>query len=273
MDSLATKINHEDSLVFSGEEDPDLIKASLPLMMKMVEVLIQGSPEDPRLKQTAAKLFTSYAALWLEPEARKLEEDNYELAERQRYRAKRMYLRAKNYGLQGLRQKFQEFEVTPWQLPEGLTKEDAPLLTWTGLAWVAWIQLSADDPFALSQLKEAVRLLEQALLLDGDYERGINHEFFIRYYSSSLVQVSDKLALAESHFEKLQAITGGQKCSPYLVWAESFALSRQDKKEFTKMLDLALAVDLDKIPADRLVNTLCQEQARWYLSQMDDLFL
>jgi predicted anti-sigma-YlaC factor YlaD len=39
------------------------------------------------------------------------------------------------------------------------------------------------------------------------------------------------------------------------------------------MLNKALAIDPDKEPANRLVNLLMQERARWLLANEDKLFL
>jgi predicted anti-sigma-YlaC factor YlaD len=50
-------------------------------------------------------------------------------------------------------------------------------------------------------------------------------------------------------------------------------VGRQDRKEFTGLLDAALAVDPDAAPQYRLANIVAQRRARWLLARIDSLFL
>ncbi len=73
--------------------------------------------------------------------------------------------------------------------------------------------------------------------------------------------------------DELLKITKNEKCSPYLTWATAVSVSKQKKTEFQQMLQKALQIDIHKIPKQRLSNSLCHQQAKWYLANIDDLFL
>jgi len=49
-------------------------------------------------------------------------------------------------------------------------------------------------------------------------------------------------------------------------------LQTQAKKEFQELLNRALAINVDEVPAWRLENLVMQRRARWLLSRADDLF-
>ena len=55
--------------------------------------------------------------------------------------------------------------------------------------------------------------------------------------------------------------------------AENVCVQQQDRAEFTRVLDQALAIDANAIPAYRLETMLMQRRARDLIARADDLFL
>src|SRR5690606_39780377 len=73
------------------------------------------------------------------------------------------------------------------------------------------------------------------------------------------------------HFEKALALTGGKAGLVHVNYAQAYAVHKQDKELFTKLLEQAL-----KLPATgrlALPNTIAQRRARRLLSQGDTLIL
>jgi predicted anti-sigma-YlaC factor YlaD len=60
---------------------------------------------------------------------------------------------------------------------------------------------------------------------------------------------------------------------PYVSFAESVSVQKQDVKEFQSLLQTALAINPDAKPEWRLVNLVMQRRAKWLLSRTDELFL
>jgi len=60
---------------------------------------------------------------------------------------------------------------------------------------------------------------------------------------------------------------------PMVSFAEAVSVQRQDQKEFTALLERALAIHPDAKPQWRLVNLIIQRRARWLLARTEDLFL
>jgi predicted anti-sigma-YlaC factor YlaD len=59
----------------------------------------------------------------------------------------------------------------------------------------------------------------------------------------------------------------------YLSLAENLAVPAQNRAEFERALQQALAVDLDAAPNQRLSNRISQARARFLLQRIDELFL
>ena len=58
-----------------------------------------------------------------------------------------------------------------------------------------------------------------------------------------------------------------------MSFAESVCIEQEDRVQFEKLLQTALAINPDGQPATRLVNLVMQRRARWLLSRVDKLFL
>jgi predicted anti-sigma-YlaC factor YlaD len=58
-----------------------------------------------------------------------------------------------------------------------------------------------------------------------------------------------------------------------VTYAEVIAIPRQDREQFTMLLEQGLEVDVDKDPNQRLLNVIAQQRARWLLENIDEFIL
>jgi len=68
-------------------------------------------------------------------------------------------------------------------------------------------------------------------------------------------------------------LSAGRRAAPLVSFAETVDVAIQDRVEFKKLLDQALAINIDDAPDQRLSNIIAQRRARWLLGRMDRLFL
>ncbi|HSB77202.1 MAG TPA: TRAP transporter TatT component family protein, partial [Candidatus Methylomirabilis sp.] len=87
---------------FASEDDPELVKAAAPFSLTLMESLLAETPTHRDLLSAAASGFTQYAYTFVQQDADELEARDLAAAEALRTRARRLYLRARNYGLRGL---------------------------------------------------------------------------------------------------------------------------------------------------------------------------
>jgi predicted anti-sigma-YlaC factor YlaD len=209
-------------------------------------------------------------------QADELEDKDLRAAYAQRERARRLYLRARNYGLRGLETAHPDLgkalKADPTRAVAGATVEDVALLYWTGIAWTAAISLSKDDAFLVAELPVAESLVRRALELDEAFDNGTIHVFMISYEMSRAGLIADAPARARRHFARAVELTGGMQVAPYVSLAEAVSTAERNRKEFEQLLRRALALDTAKKPEWQLANLVMQRRARWLLSRTDRLF-
>lgn len=262
---------------FASDDDPELIKAAAPFSLKLMESLLAENPKHPGLLTATASGFTQYGYAFVQQEADEVEPRDFAAAEAMRARAKRLYLRALNYGLRGLEVAHPGFSKAILANPKAAvgvaTKADVPLLYWTAAAWASAISLSKDSPELIGQIPAMEALIDRALQLDESYGQGSIHSFLISYEMSRSGAAGDPAARARQHFDRAMALANGTDASPLVALAEAVTIQKQDVKEFESLLNQALAVNPDTNPDKRLLNTIMQRRARWLLSRKSELFL
>ncbi len=277
VNSLAKALASGTSSVFASDEDPELVRDALPFALKTLETLLAEAPDNTGLLLATCQGFVLYGAGFVDFEADRLEATSYRESKRQHERALKLFLRARGYCLCALELRYPGASLALVQSPnEALTNarvEDVPLLYWTAGAWGSAIAGGLDRPELLADLPVVRALVERALELDSDHDRGALHDAMMRVEIASVVTGSGSIDRARQHFERALELNGGHRANLYVAWAESVSVQNQDRQEFEQLLNRALEVDPDHEPRDRLMNIVGHERARWLLDQVDELFL
>ncbi len=267
----------EGGSTFNSDDDPELVKAAIPFSLKLMETLLAETPRHKGLLYATASGFTQYSYAFVQQEADELEEVDLAAAFAMRDRAKRLYLRARDYGLRGLEVAHPDFEAALWDNPieavGGTKAADVPLLYWTAASWGLAISMAKDDPYLIGDQPIVEALIDRALLLDESYEQGAIHTFLITYEMTRVGGAGDPADRARQHFRRALELAGGRQASPYVALAEAVSIPQQNKSEFQRLLKQAIAINADDYPGWRLVNLITQRRARWLLEHTDDLFL
>jgi predicted anti-sigma-YlaC factor YlaD len=262
---------------FASDDDPELISGAVPFSLKLIESLLAESPRHRGLLLAACANFTQYAYAFVAQPADEMEDVDLNQALAARLRARKLYLRARDYGLRGLDLRYPGFSGRVRSDPKGaaaaVRASDLPLLYWTAASWGLAISLSKDVPDLVADQPQVEALIDRALELDEDWDAGSIHGFLITYESSRLGGEGTAEQRARKHFERAMELSGGRLASPLVSLAEAVSVEKQDRKEFEALLQKALAVDPDAKPEWRLNNLIAQRRARWLLRRADQLFL
>jgi predicted anti-sigma-YlaC factor YlaD len=262
---------------FASDDDPELVKAAVPFSLKLMESLLAESPSHEGLLFATASGFTQYGYAFVQEDADEMEATDFAAAEQMRGRARRLYLRARNYGLRGIEVRHRGFEKalrsSPKSAVAAATVKDVPLLYWTAVSWAAAIALSKDNPDFIAEQPCVEAMIDRALALNESYDYGAIHSFLITYEMSRPGGVGDAAARSRQHFERAVELSGGQQAGPMIAYAEAVCLQKQDAKQFGALLKQALAINPDAKPQWRLANLVVQRRAKWLLTRTDDLFL
>jgi predicted anti-sigma-YlaC factor YlaD len=227
---------------FASDDDPDLIQGAVPFSLKLIESLLAESPRHRGLLFAASSDFTQYAYAFVNQDADEMEAQDLDKAMALRARARRLYLRARDYGLRGLEVRYRDFgkalRADPTAAAARTRVSAVPLLIWT----------NASRGFAI-------------------------RSFLVTSESSRLSGKGDFTERSRAHFERAMEQSGGNVASPLVALAETVSVHKQDRKEFQALLDQALAIDVNSKPEWRLNNLVTQRRARWLLGRADQLFV
>lgn len=258
---------------FTSDNDPELVGDALPFTLKLMESLLAESPDHRGLLQALTSGFTQYSGGWVHPQADQLEDEDFEAAQETKTRARNLYLRARDYGLRGLRLNMADFRRDPAAAMDRFGRADVPLLYWTAAAQVLAISVSKDDMELVADLPLVEALIDRALVLDESFDGGAIHAFLISYEPNRPGATGDPVERARKHFDRAVELSAGMQASPFVTFAETISVDTQNLEEFEALLNRALAIDVNARPEWRLGNMIAQRRAKWLLGRVDDLFL
>ena len=260
---------------FTRDDDPELVRDAVPFALKTYESLLETVPKHAGLLLATCSGFTQYAFAFVQADAETLESGDYEAAEERNARALKLYLRGRGYCIRALELKYKgmerQLQVAPDSALTKATSADVPLLYWTGASWGAAIAIGLDRPALVADLPAVMALMKRALALQEDYRAGAIHEAMIALEGVPAA-MGGSPERARAHFARAVALGGAGRPGPYLSLATAVALPAQDRAEFDRLLEQALAIDPEKDPSNRLPTLISQKRARFLLSRIDELF-
>jgi len=262
---------------YATDDDPELIKAASPFSLKLMESILAENPEHSGLLLSLARGFTQYAYAFVQQEADEIEDEDYHRAEALRDRARRLYFRARDYGIRGLEIDHPGLGEELRHDPAGVLRRDGvdnpAFLYWTSVPWAAAIAISGDDPDLIGDLPIVEALIDRLLEVDERYEDGAVHSFLITYEMNRSGGRGDPEERSRAHFNRAVELSSGDQAAPFISLAEAVSIPNQNREEFRSLLERALSIDPDQRKEYRLANLIYQRRARWLLAREDDLFL
>jgi predicted anti-sigma-YlaC factor YlaD len=262
------------STVYQSDDDPELVEAAIPFGLKTMESVLEQRPEHRGLLVALAAGFTSYSYGFVQMEAFALEEADEPRSEELLERSRRLYRRARAYGMRSLDLRIEDFETRlradlAGTLAE-MKDEDVPGLYWTAAAWALMASVDDLDPNNVADVPLVEGMVMRALELDPGFDQGSIYDFLIQLEAG---KPGGDLALAERYFRRALEHNGGRRAGTYVAFAEVVCVQRQDGPAFVENLQRALAIDVDASPPDRLNNLIMQDRARLLLQRSGDLFI
>lgn len=262
--------------VYESDEDLELVGDALPFSLKLVESLLAETPRHRGLLQTACKGFTTYSYVYVHNEADVIAERNLARARHLRNRSRKLYLRAHRYGLRALEVDYPGIERELFSAPSRAVarideKKHVPAVYWSAASLGLAIAVSKNDATLLARLPEVEALLNRAMELDPDWNAGALPEF--RLVLAGARPGNYDADTTERDFEAASSLSEGKRAGLYVAYAEAVSIPNQDREQFGRLLERALAIDPDAHVENRLANLVAQRRARWLIGRTDDLIL
>jgi len=246
------------------EDDLELAKTAIESNLKLLEGMLKRHPENEKLLFLATQGYTAYALGFVE---------DHDLE-----RARKLYLRAKNFGLKILCCKKQfktalnEDLDTFTESLNQFSKNNVPALFWTANAWGSYINLSMTDPQALVELPKVQVIMQRVLELDESYFFGGAHLFFGTILAAKPPLLGGNPQKARQHFDRCLEFSNGKFLLPYVYYAEHYAVRTMNQELFQQLLQTVVSTDIDVLPEQRLPNAIAKKKAQLLLSAEAELF-
>ncbi|MDX1488242.1 MAG: TRAP transporter TatT component family protein, partial [Acidiferrobacterales bacterium] len=267
----------EGGSVYASDDDPDLVGEALPFGLKTMEGLLVEIPDHRSLLIATASGFTQYAYAYVDLPAFETEDEDWRRARELRLRAKRLYLRSRDYAFRALALREPDFGKKLREDPKTalipLKTEDVAPLYWATVSWSAAIAADKRDMDLIADLNLIGPMINRCLELNESFDQGAIHQFLISYEGSRSSAQGGSVERAREHFERAMVLARGQQVSPLVAFAETVSVRLQDRKQFTQLLEEALAFDVNEAPEHRLANLIAQRRAQVLLARIDDYFI
>lgn len=270
------KISSDGMAAIESEQDVDLVRESLPSLIKTLEVLRYGNTKDARTLTLLSKAYGTYAFGFLEEDLLVLPEKDpsYGAA---RARADLFYDRGKEFGIaalisdSGMRKAFDKPFPEFKRAVQRLGKKHVSALFWTAFNWANWLNLHRDDPSAVVDLPRIQAMAERTIELDPNFYYGSAHALIGVIAASRPKTLGGDPELADKEFHKAMEIAPN-----YLMTSVLYALyyTRQmnDAALFQKTLLKVESADAAALNEQRLANELAKRRAKILLGLEKKLF-
>lgn len=255
----------DSSSVYESDNDPEFVRLAAPSTLKTVEMLLSQDPNHQGLLLTACRGFTEYSYGFLHVES-ELRATDAAAAQELKARAGRMYQRARAYCLHGLQLRHPGLTLAALRQDASgalgaTTREDVPLLYWTGTSWGADIAVSPSQLTRVGELAPVRALLQRAKTLDEAWDHGAIYETLIALDGLPALVGGDP-STARSDFEKAMELSGGQSVFARVAYAATLTNAAEKRR----LLEQAIEVDVSKSPSRRLTNLIAQRYAKALLT-------
>jgi hypothetical protein len=262
--------------VMTRDEDPALIEAAIPFGLKTYESLLESVPTHQPLLIATCSGYTSYAYGFVSTPADLAQFTDRAAQRAGTERAMKLYLRAKDFCLRALEARYpgvgKRLLADPEKAVAAMKKSDVELLYWTAASWGSAMSIGKDRPELVVDFPTVRAMADKALALDPGWSNGTIHELFITLESQPEV-LGGSPERARKHFDEAIRIQKGELPGPYVELAEGLMGVNMERAEFEKLLNQAVALDVNTQPSVRLVSLIMQKRARTWLEHLDDLYV
>lgn len=268
----------------SSDDDPELVRDAAPFGLKTMEALAAELPKHRPLRLSLASGFAQYAYAFVQQDADRLEDKDLKTSQVLAARARRLYLRARDYALAGLdlgHAGARKILLSPDRAAikgalDQMKAEDVPYLYWCAASWGLAISTAKDNAYLIGDLPTVESIARRAIELDEVYDEGAMHELFVSLASSLSKEQGGGPERAKQHMDRAVQLSGGRKLGVLLSYAEGVLVAQQKKAEFVQLAKKVVETNIDADdPAwrrQRLANVIAQRRARWLLDKLGDLF-
>lgn len=245
-----------------NNDDMTLVGEGMPSYMLMVDGMIVNWPESESLLRSGAGLYSAYAGLYVQDEAR----------------ARKLTDKAMDYALRAACAHDDDLcDVRTMPVPEleeqlaDMDEGDLPTLYTLGSTWAGYIQQNSSDWNAIAELARVELIMERVVAVEPGHEYGQAHMYLGVLDSILPASLGGKPEQAKVHFEKAIELSGERNLLARSLYAEKYARLVFDRELHDRLLNQVLEADPHEHGLT-LQNVYAQKEARRLLDSADEYF-
>jgi hypothetical protein len=261
--SLATQrmaINLNEAIL--NHNDPATVKAGAPAYMLMLDGFITESPRDQQLLMAGARLYSTYAGVFVEDEAR----------------ARRLADKALGYARRAICLRRTALCAQPplrhdqfVALINTFSRQDVPALFVYASSLAGWILANSADWKAVAELPRVQVMMERVVELDETFAHGQAHLYLGIIDTRLPAAMGGQPETGRAHFERAISLSGGRNLMAKVELARRYARMMFDRPLHDGLLQDVLQADVNT-PGLTLSNALARQQAKELLDTSHDYF-
>ncbi len=262
MSSAASGLADNLNAAVLNMDDPETARAALPSYMVLLDGMLEGNPDDPRLLAAAASMYASYGAVFVDDEKR----------------ASRLTTRARKYATQAICEVYAgscgwpgaEYDEFVDSLG-GVKAKQNDLLYSYGFASLAYLRAHSSDWNSLAELPQIEALFNRYLEIAGDDVNPSVYTYMGILHTLRPPALGGQPELAREFFEKAIQASDGKDLGAKVEFARGYARLLYERELHDRLLNDVMAAD-PYADGYTLTNVMAQEQAEALLADADDYF-
>jgi hypothetical protein len=250
------------STAILNQDDPELVRASLPAYLILLDSLAASPEAGPAVLGAAARLYAAYAVVFVDVPGR----------------AATLASRARGYGLRATcvaNQATCDLETVPFadlgaRLEQVKPDQSGALFSFA-VGSLAYVRTHSDDWAALAALPRIEAVLARLLVIGDPADAGTVNAYLGILNTLRPPALGGQPEQGRLYFERAIELTGGRDLSVLVEFARSYARLVYDRELYDSLLNQVLAAD-PRQDGYTLFNTLAQQQATELLASANDYF-
>lgn len=260
--SAGTSLAANLSQAILNQDDPELVRESLPAYLVVLDSLVADAGAGPDLLGAAARLYAAYAVVFVADPVR-----SATLASRARTYGARALCAASKLTCHLDEVPFAELNA---RLDQVKPAQSAALFS-SAIGALAYVRTHSDDWQALAELPRVEAVLQRLLIIGSPADAGQVNTYLGILNTLRPPALGGQPELGRSYFEKAIELTGGRDLGVLVEFARSYARLVYDRELHDSLLNRVLAAE-PRQDGYTLLNTLAQKQATDLLASGNDYF-
>ena len=246
-----------------NQQDVATAGTGIPSYLLMIDGLLVKNPRETGLLLAGARLYSTYASLFVAEAARARVLSDRALE----YARRAICVDAPRFCSKEARQYGNFLEM----VAEIKDRDHLPVLYTYATTWAAWIQIHSSRWGSVAELPKVSALLEAVVELDEAYDHGQAHVYLGVINSQLPPSLGGRPEVGRAHFERAIELSGGRNLIAKVEFARTYARLVFDRSLYQRLLQEVIAAN-PRQNGLTLSNVIAQHQARELLAETDDYF-